>query len=85
MTSELQKAMARYEDARIDYKKAVLASLHGASNGESIRQAIVKFQEASAELKRLQGSPAAAPAVAEAEETSAFPGWQLFRRLLKAS
>jgi hypothetical protein len=76
--------MARYEDARIAYKKAVLASLHGASNGESIRQAIVKFQEASAELKRLQDAPAPVLANDEAE-TSAFPGWQLFRRLLKAS
>ena len=66
MTSQLQHAMAQYEDARIQYKKAVLASLNGtsrlrslapspggsASNGEAIRQAIRQFQDASAELKR---------------------------------
>ena len=66
MTPELQHAMAQYEDARIQYKKAVLASLNGtsrlrslapspggsASNGEAIRQAIRQFQDASAELKR---------------------------------
>ena len=46
--------MARYEEARFQYRKAVLASLDGASNGQAIQQAIRDFQGASAELKRLQ-------------------------------
>ncbi|GEJ56136.1 hypothetical protein [Anaeromyxobacter diazotrophicus] len=61
MTSELKRAMARYEEARVRYRKAVLASLDGASNGDVIRQSIRDFQRASAELKRL-APPAAVPA-----------------------
>jgi hypothetical protein len=59
MTTELQRVMARYEDARIAYKKAVLASLNGDSSGESIRQAIREFQAASADLRRVTGAPPA--------------------------
>ena len=62
MTSELQRTMARYEEARIRYQKAVLASLHGVSNGEAIRQAIGGIQAASADLKRLTAPPLAPPA-----------------------
>lgn len=86
MTTELQRAMAQYEEARVQYKKAVLASLNGASNGDAIRQAIQRFQAASVELKRLNaaGAPPAArsrkPASAEA---GPFLGWTLVRRLLK--
>lgn len=64
MTSELKRAMARYEEARVRYRKAVLASLDGASNGDVIRQSIRDFQRASAELKRLS-PPAAVPARAQ--------------------
>lgn len=54
MTRELQRAMARYEEARFEYRKAVLVSLDGVSNGQAIQQAIRAFQSASAELKRLE-------------------------------
>jgi len=64
MTNELQRAMARCEEARVRYRKAVLASLAGASNGDEIRQSIRDFQRASAELKRL--TPAAKPPAAAA-------------------
>lgn len=63
MTTELQHAMARYEEARIAYRKAVLASLNGESNGDAIRVAIQNFQVARAELK-LVGGAAPAQAVA---------------------
>ena len=66
MTNELQRAMARCEEARVRYRKAVLASLAGASNGDEIRQSIRDFQRASAELKRL--TPAAKPPSAAAPE-----------------
>jgi len=84
MTTELQRAMARYEEARIQYKKAVLASLGGTSNGEAIRQAIQSFQRASAELKRLTASPAAPPQRRYEEDAEPSPVWGLMRRLLKA-
>jgi hypothetical protein len=60
MTNELKRAMARYEEARVRYRKAVLASLDGASNGDVILAAIRDFQRASAELKQLS-PPAKAP------------------------
>jgi hypothetical protein len=86
MTTELQRAMAQYEEARVAYKKAVLGSLNGASNGDAIRQAIQAFQRASAELKRLVGAPApSARAQKPPGEAVPFPGWSLVRRLLKAS
>ncbi|HET7752428.1 MAG TPA: hypothetical protein VFK85_00845 [Anaeromyxobacteraceae bacterium] len=75
MTTELQHAMARYEEARIAYRKAVLASLNGESNGDAIRDAIKAFQVARAELKLVGGesaeapAPAAAPAPARREES----------------
>ena len=81
MTTELQRAMARYEEARIQYKKAVLASLNGASNGEAIREAIQKFQKASADLKALRTEPAEVSGRAR-NEPSSFPGWQFVKRLL---
>jgi hypothetical protein len=64
MTTELQHAMARYEEARIAYRKAVLASLNGDSNGDAIREAIKAFQVARAELKRVQTVPAEPSAAA---------------------
>jgi hypothetical protein len=88
MTTELKRAMVKYEQARIRYRTAVLASLNGASNGDAIRESIQAFQRASAELKRLspQPEPVAVPREApEAENESSFPGWALVRRLLKAS
>lgn len=83
MTTELQTVLARYEDARIEYKKAVLASLHGESGGEAIRRAIVEFQEASAALRRTTGRPVRQPRAAprEVRETAAN-GFAFFRRLL---
>jgi hypothetical protein len=86
MTTELQRAMAQYEEARIRYQKAVLASLDGGSSGEAIRQAIVAFQAASVRLKTLQGvAPAPRPRPQQEAEVTAFPGWALVRRLLQAS
>lgn len=89
MTTELQRAMARYEEARALYKKAVLASLNGASNGDAIRQAIQSFQKANADLKRLTAPPAppAPPALPQRERREApepFPVWGFMRRLLRA-
>jgi len=83
MTTELQRAMARYEEARILYKKAVLGSLNGASNGDAIRQAIQEFQSASAELKRVTAAPSPG-ARSNRQDVVSFPGWNLFRRFLKA-
>ena len=83
MTTELQQAMVRYEEARIRYRTAVLDSLNGAGGGDAIRAAIREIQAASAELKRLK--PRAAPPPEPASEPTAFPGWSLVRRLLTAS
>jgi len=95
MTAELQQAMARYEEARIRYRKAVLSSLDGTSNGDAIRQAIVACQEAGSELRKLRGTPpvqaAAAPAhrAAPASEAKAreqaIPGWAFVRRFLSTA
>jgi len=81
MTTELQRAMARYEEARIQYKKAVLASLNGASNGDAIREAVQRFKRASAELKSLRSEPASFTRAAR-NEPVASPTWQFVRRLL---
>jgi hypothetical protein len=82
MTTELQRAMARYEEARIRYKKSVLASLHGAANGDAIREAIAAFQAASGDLKRLTPAEPGPPAEAASEDGSS-PGWAFVRKLLK--
>ncbi|HEX7623896.1 MAG TPA: hypothetical protein VF400_10030 [Anaeromyxobacteraceae bacterium] len=86
MTTELQRAMARYEEARIRYRKAVLASLNGASNGEAIREAIKSFQRANAELKRLTAPPPAPRAVRvlsdPSPEASPSAAWAYIRRVL---
>jgi len=91
MTTELQRAMARYEDARIQYKKAVLSSLNGAS-GDAIRDSIQEFQKASADLRKLTGAPpritasVQKPRVADPPRTErAVAGTSFFRRLLNAS
>jgi hypothetical protein len=85
MTPELQRVRARYEEARVQYKKAVLASLNGSSNGDAIREAIRKVQAASAELKRLQpSSPTLPPMPQNQNETVASPSWGFFTKLLKA-
>ena len=94
MTTELQRAMARYEDARIAYKKAVLASLNREVRGENIRNSIREFQKASADLRRLTGDeprPRVAPsrppraAVVTPQPQGAFAAVGFFRRLLNAS
>ena len=96
MTSQLQHAMAQYEDARIQYKKAVLASLNdrsrlrsvapspgcSASNGDAIRQAICKFQDASAELRRCQATSPTPPTPQNAPVGSS--SWGFVMNLLKA-
>lgn len=84
MTTELQRAMARYEEARIQYRKAVLASLHGASNGDAIRRAIQSFQRANSELKRLTPSEPPLPEKKKQDELEPFPVWGFMRRLLGA-
>ena len=83
MTTELQRAMAQLEEARIQYKKAVLASLDGARNGEAIRRAIQRFQSASAELRRVREADPAPPAEARSEPAPSS-GWGFVRRLLDA-
>ncbi len=93
MTTELQRAMARYEDARIAYKKAVLASLSSRARGENIRDAIREFQSASTELRRLTGAPPRPRAgtarpqtvVVKPQPQGAFAAVGFFRRLLNAS
>jgi hypothetical protein len=87
VTNELKRAMARYEEARVRYRKAVLASLDGASNGDVIRQAIREVQRASSELKRLApptpapARPVVEPVVAPTDERIAT-AWSSLRRLL---
>ena len=92
--------MARYEEARIRYQKAVLASLNGASSGDAIRQAIVAFQAASGDLKQLTAAPhpsvlrvqpapeapkaRPAPEAPKAREERAVLGWAFVLRLLRA-
>lgn len=99
MTTELQRAKARYEEARIAYKRAVLASLNGDAGGDAIRESIRTFQDASSELRRITGTtpqlarPVPPQIVARrtparaandnADEASAF-GFRLVRRLLSA-
>lgn len=71
MTRELQQAMARYEEARIRYRQAVLASLRGgpgASSGDVIKEAIRALQVARAEVARL-GPPPPPPAAPEPPES----------------
>ena len=84
MTTELQRAMARYEEARIHYRKAVLASLNGASNGDTIREAIRSFQRANADLKRLTAPPPAPRAVRVVPDPEPSPSaaWAYIRRVL---
>lgn len=78
MTTELQRAMARYEEARARYRKAVLASLGGASNGDAIRTSIEQFQRRRAELNALSCAPGRDPAhfapTAAAAEAAAVSG-----------
>lgn len=82
MTTELQRAMARYEEARGRYKTAVLGSLNGDANGDAIRRAIQEFQQASAELRRL--SPPKPPPPPEPEERPSLTPLEFVWRLLKA-
>jgi hypothetical protein len=59
MTRELQRAMARYEEARGNYRVAVLGSLVTRGRGAAIRAAIEEYQAARAELGRLTTARAA--------------------------
>lgn len=80
MTPQLQHAMARYEEARIQYRKAVLASLNGTADGVAIRQAIRALQDANADLKRHRVAPPALPPTPQ-NEPGALAGWGFVRRL----
>ncbi len=85
MTKELQHAMAEYEEARIRYRQAVLASLNGSSNGDAIRTAIQSFQSARAELARAGGTPnRATPQRPARDERAASSTWGFVRKLLHA-
>ena len=53
MTGELQRAMARYEEARGNYRVAVLGSIVTPGKGAAIRAAIEEYQAARVELARL--------------------------------
>lgn len=81
MTPQLQRAMAQYEEARIQYKKAVLASLNGESDGEAIRRAVRNCQAASAWLKRYQAASPTPPPVPQNEPIAS---WRFVTNLLKA-
>jgi hypothetical protein len=84
MTTELQRAMARYEEARGRYKTAVLGSLNGDANGEAIRRAIHEFQRASAELRKVSPpKPPPAPQKRPEERPSLTP-LEFVWKLLKA-
>ena len=73
--------MAQYEEARLRYRCAVLASLNDGAKGEGIRQAIQAIQAARAEVAR--HGPPPPPIERVAEESGA---WAFVRRLLlKAS
>jgi hypothetical protein len=54
MTTDLHRAMARYELARGRFRTTVLASLRGAAAGEAIRSAIQECKVAGEELRRLK-------------------------------
>jgi len=51
MTSELQKALARYETARARYRATVLSSIGTPGRGDTIRAAIRDCQAARAALR----------------------------------
>ena len=89
MRPELQRAMARFEEARFHYRKAVLASLNREGEGAAIRQAIRSFQDARAELKRVEAwlrpPPLPRKARDEAQATSRPQVRGLFLKLLRAS
>ena len=84
MTPELQRAMVRYEEARIQYRKALIASRDATSHGAAIRDAIREVQRASAELKRCRPPPPAPPAAAQDEPREAT-SWRILLPFLKAS
>jgi hypothetical protein len=84
MTTELQRAMARYEEARGRYKKAVLGSLSGESSGDAIRTAIQEFKAASAELRRVAPRRAPQPQPQASEEKPSLTPLEMVWKLLKA-
>ncbi len=84
MSPELQRAMVRYEEARFQYRKALLASHDGSSHGAEIREAIRAVQRASAELKRYRPAPPA-PAVPAPDEPREVTSWRVLLPFLKAS
>ena len=89
MRPELQRAMARYEEARFQYRKALLASMRHECDGATIRHAIRSFQDARAELKRVEAwlrpPPLPKKARAAAPARSGSQALGLFVKLLRAS
>jgi hypothetical protein len=87
MTPELQRAMARYEEAYLEYRKALLASHGHSCDGSAVRQAIRAFQDARAELRRLEATLSGAePSTAGPTAATSRPqGRGLFVNFLKAS
>lgn len=81
MTRELQRAMARCEEARIQYRKVVLASLSRASNGDAIRNAIQEFQSARAELNLARARAAQPPKPVTASSRRAPSGIGFVQRI----
>jgi hypothetical protein len=53
MVTELQSALARYEEARGRYRLAVIGSFNAPGRGDVIRAAIQDCQRARAALQRL--------------------------------
>jgi hypothetical protein len=86
MTSEMKRAMARYEEARASYRRVVLASLDGKAKGEAIRRAIAKVREAQQELRRFSPAIRRPASASEGKEEggSLLPSLGFFRRLLSA-
>ena len=84
MTPELQRAMVRYEEARIQYRKALIAPRDATSHGAAIRDAIREVQRASAELKRCRPAPPA-PTAAARDEPREVTSWRVLLPFLKAS
>jgi hypothetical protein len=83
--TRLQRAKAAYEEARIEYRRAVLASLDEPSRrGDDIQKAIRRFQQARGDLERLDSTRRARPEK-KVEEAGLAAVVSMFWRLLRAS
>lgn len=89
MTTELQRAMAEYEEARLRYKRALLTSMGPTPDKRDVARAATEFQRARRELRRLQEREAEAArpqvvVVARMAEDGAGPVRDIVRRFVKA-